>query len=1340
MANSAEQEKERHFVSEWTLWTGEDGEQARLNRPEDMARTAEALIELHGKPGVLVFDDLAGFTSGSASNHQNWSEHLKLMDQFFTISRPVLPVHKRHVNSFDGLLPLVAAEIERLPLPLAAVVDMQWRFTDAVEKDKARWFGLELIRLIKKAKPSLPVFVWSQIEDRQILQRAMQLGAASSFSKAASLSFMHDHGPSHNEADELTTGRLWLRLLEWERTRYQCPPVGSGEGDFILAETPETRECRKKFIKTFKLTESALLQNPEPDVVRLLRALVPNATGVEILRFFGEGQGGAERPFVVRGRTASGRWLRPVQVKMGKDWRALAREGKGYRDVFAGCLGPSVAHVLSGPYRLGDWCGMSQSFAAPEEAIRDISSKSTRSLDDWLRKKLPHPDQCRQLVREIFDGVLDPLYKGNLTKKRECVLKAFDRVSPAHLEQVFKHAPLKNDKNEGLVIDLTPTNLSRKDARACQELAYRQWKKAEKCWKDAGGEPCVIKGLVIESLEINEIPSKHRLRLLDPTLGVKVDLYAGNDEVAFRWESLSASPIKLVGLPVTFELDKRATNDHRYCLLGGWVPAIEKLLREYGILEPPAQEDAPLAKPAVKPSNPNPKAWEKISRFFHPGHPVDWTEEFHVGPTHGDLNLGNILLHGKGESQFPWLIDFDKAANDRPVVFDVAKLEIEAYHKIVQELFWELRQIECLKDDAKTWDLLRQFEAALGKKSISDVEYLWVPFEKDGKGVPDSLKQRFAGLFSYFQEIHKRVEDLGIGRREFLLGRAVYALCCLKFKHLYNAGRHPNAPFPAKIILWKLEALLEALDAENGIVESPDASAQQQAIFCVIQALRDAGANGKRLPLDRVLSTVFKSAPFKTLRQLSAHKRTEGWELLFCLLRDKQVPGNNRWIREILWYARDHGVATKPEDLAKFTSAMVRASRDSGSAIVFRDGFVDYASTGRLGNVFPTRKMFEHLADKKQQLVKISSRGDSGGTIDILEEAGILICKSAEAVKTELAQREWAVVETSEQLCEVDKILMKLRKDAHCMKVSDLAMASISAKKAALGIPSFDVQVVSGYDSKFHEFLETMGDTERDKAEKAVIKKLTSRWQGMWQALLPLLASTKLKKKAGTVPTWTASPLNSDSLGSWFAEIGDKDLCIVFGSKLLAAHVWRILEDGQQARLRQRLPIKFAKDVTKLSKVLEALEQECSVIEKRPENKKQRENDASKKEGTAADQAQMPYFDKIILDLCKIETPRCLKGVVCGTTRALAQEKMMRDLAVIVFKFNEEMAPLVSVPFFDGLYSQLAESKHPMASVVFGKTWLAVIRPEAELPSDLQAWCWWILREGFDWKEEKILA
>ncbi|MBE0541748.1 MAG: hypothetical protein IH623_10220 [Verrucomicrobia bacterium] len=1304
---------------QWKALAGDGEGKSRWVEPTEAMRALDALTQIRGKPGILVLDDLEGIANEKIATE--WKNRMEGLEKFFDVGRPVLPVHERHTkggSSADDLLPIIKAEIRRLRRPLAAIVDMQWEFCDREEKatNKAPWFGLELIRLIKRAKPSLPIFVWSPIQDKHVLQRAMQLGASSCFDKPEGLRFNHDLPDDWNPKEDniLDAGKLWFRLLEWEFARYHCPPVGSSDGDFILATTPDARECRKKFLDAFELTETDLLGKSEPPVERLLRALVPDATGIEILRFFGEGQSRTERPFVVRGQTANGRWLRPVQIKLSKDWRALAREGKGYRDVFAGCLGPSVAHVLTGPYRYEEWCGMSQSFAAPEEAIRDIAAKSTRSLEDWLRKRLSEPDKCVQLVDEIFDGVLDPLYQGNLTKRAKSVFKAFDRVSPAHIEINFE-AP----GNSGVEpFDFTQNALSRKDARSRREMAYRRWKTVEDWWNGEGEGDCRdITGLAIESLEIDEInPNESRLRLLEHTLGVKVDLKIGYGKepdakktkaaIAKRWASLAHSPIKLVGLPVSFKITRKRKNggdqqnESRKYLLAGWTNGIEKLLEANGILE---------SGNGVKPNN---AAWQRCRDYFHPWHPIDWSEEFHIGPTHGDLNLGNILLHEKGDGLFPWLIDFDKAEDDRPVVFDLAKLEIEAYHKIAQELFWELRQIGCVENDQDSRRMLRRFEDTLNLRRVSDVSHLWEEFEKKPTAVPESLKERFEGLVAYLKQVHKRVEDLGIGGREFLLGRVVYAMCCLKFKHLYQSGKHPNAPFPAKVILWKLEALLEALDAENGIIASADTkpnaisdtksdtrSVQQQAVWEAVNAVRKARSEGSSQPLMKVLSDVLSKGAFTPLKKLPDYKNNDDWTALLRLLRDKHLPGRNRWMHELLWYVRDFDLAKKAEEavpLAVFTKAMVQASRPTDMAPQFPEArkdkteknYIDYASTGRPGNTYPSFEMLKHLADPDQPdkpLIKISSRGESGGTIDILEKAGIPLCRSEEAANTSLDTHGWALVETSEALGEVDKILMKLRKECGCMKVNHLTMTSISAKKAVMGIPSFDVQVVTGYDSKFHTLLGAADVTD-----------ISGKWSAMWKNVFA----------DGEVEV---SPFDSSQLISW-KNNGDAPT-IVFGQKLLAAKVWSDLSDDERKVLQGRLPTEFYEQMGKLREALKRIETAAT---------------------SAPTVAGSCSHDDFILNLSRIVSPQYLKGVQCKELKCLADTDGFHDMAAFLFRLKyEDIFPEVHVPYFDGLYSEIAKSSHPMASILFGKNWLVVLRPRSDLPPDLQAWCWRVLRDGF---------
>ena len=61
---------------------------------------------------------------------------------------------------------------------------------------------------------------------------------------------------------------------------------------------------------------------------------------------------------------------------------------------------------------------------------------------------------------------------------------------------------------------------------------------------------------------------------------------------------------------------------------------------------------------------------------------------------------------------------------------------------------------------------------------------------------------------------------------------------------------------------------------------------------------------------------------------------------------------------------------------------------DEVRKIGFRPRRKDFASTGWPGKVYPTLEMFRALAeDRDTELIKMSTRGESGGTIDILEHA-----------------------------------------------------------------------------------------------------------------------------------------------------------------------------------------------------------------------------------------------------------------------------------------------------------------------------------------------------------------
>ena len=1223
-------------------------------------RTLEALIELNGKPGILFLDDLAGRSQGlAAPAHDAWHAKLAGFRHAFEVCAPVLPVQSRHGENADELLPVIRSELAKLSRPFAAVVDMNWLYADGGGRNPL--FGLELVRLVRQAKPNLPVFVWSPIHDRRTQQRAMQLGAASFFDKEAELAFGHEasaFAEEQVEADRktganstgLTPGQLWFHILEWENTRYHLPPVDGGTGAFLVADSADTRAMREKFLGHYDLTDADLLSSRTPDVIRLLRALVPRAAEVEVLRFFGEGLSGSDPPFMLRGKTRSGSLMRPLQVKLGRDWRALARESKGYRDVFASALGPSVAHVEAGPFRVGEWCGMAQSLAAPEEAIRQMSVGSTRSLLERLRENLDAPEVCEKLVDDLFSGVLDPFYDGNLKQRLFPVFKAFERVSPPHLEASFHPAP---DVVCNRDIDLSPEVLSKKDDRARAERAYRAWRGLEVWYRGGSTDPKVVRGLVVDTLEVDRSrPNRTRLRLLDPTLGIKVDLLAADLDVARRWETLAESPVKLRGLPVAFTLrrDAKLTDavGSDAWLLAGWQRAVAEKLRDAGLDEEESRQ---------------------VGQWFYPTHPVDWMEEFSVGPTHGDLNLGNVLFHEKNGSFFPWLIDFDKAERDRPVVFDLAKLEIEAYHNIAQQLWWEVLDNGWIRNEHRLRRSFDAFERTLESASTNSVSDLFDDL------VPKSIRRKFQGLFAYLKRLRQRVTELRVGEREFLLGRAVYCFCCLKFKHLYDSKRHPNAPFPAKVLFWKLKAMISRLDRFDGIPSVIDPE-DRMVIARSVEVIRAARAGREPLlPLGEVVLPVVDSAAVD-----SPDSGHEKWKTLLRLLKDKRVPGERRWFREFLWYARDYGVATKPTGLADFTVGMVLASEERALEPP-EPRTKDFASTGRVGNAYPARQMLDCLAQGGGPFVKVSSRGESGGTIDVLEQAGVRVCTSNEAIDQQLRTVGWAVAEASDDLCGVDKAVMALRKPANCMKVDDLVIASISAKKLAVGIKDFDVQIVTGYDAKLSEGT-----------------GVHERWRAAWERCHELL-------RRPSPHVCVAEPVagfDSDSLLSWFNSDGPTHSLVVFGSALLAAQLWRD-DSVRQEKLRRRLPKAFGETMDRLARVLTSLETKCQTVP-----------------------------DALIISLTHVDAPDYLRKLACWKTVLDGTGCPEADgVTAVIFKFESDMRSLVLVPYFDALYARLAKSRNPLAGVVFSSRWLAVLCGTSEFPEDLHSWAWQVLRDGF---------
>lgn len=133
----------------------------------------------------------------------------------------------------------------------------------------------------------------------------------------------------------------------------------------------------------------------------------------------------------------------------------------------------------------------------------------------------------------------------------------------------------------------------------------------------------------------------------------------------------------------------------------------------------------------------------------------------------------------------------------------------------------------------------------------------------------------------------------------------------------------------------------------------------------------------------------------------------------------------------------------------------------------------DFASTGSVGNVTPilgflwllARAETERENGRSFYVPKISSRGSSCGTIDILESGRVWFASTPERILEE-CKRHRGVLCRSERIAPDDAAIMERRKKINAMKNAALVYTSILAKKAAVGCTHGVVDVKLGKDTK----------------------------------------------------------------------------------------------------------------------------------------------------------------------------------------------------------------------------------------------------------------------------------
>lgn len=138
----------------------------------------------------------------------------------------------------------------------------------------------------------------------------------------------------------------------------------------------------------------------------------------------------------------------------------------------------------------------------------------------------------------------------------------------------------------------------------------------------------------------------------------------------------------------------------------------------------------------------------------------------------------------------------------------------------------------------------------------------------------------------------------------------------------------------------------------------------------------------------------------------------------------------------------------------------------------------DFASTGSIGNLSPfvgyLWLMGRHRAPKTNHaepniyIPKIASEGAGGGTVDTLRAGGYEFLSEPDLVRELVRTSGGRFFQQEAGLTGYDKPLMKARKEVGLMTSGELVLASILAKKLAIGTTHVVIDVKLGADGKMY--------------------------------------------------------------------------------------------------------------------------------------------------------------------------------------------------------------------------------------------------------------------------------
>lgn len=255
----------------------------------------------------------------------------------------------------------------------------------------------------------------------------------------------------------------------------------------------------------------------------------------------------------------------------------------------------------------------------------------------------------------------------------------------------------------------------------------------------------------------------------------------------------------------------------------------------------------------------------------------------------------------------------------------------------------------------------------------------------------------------------------------------------------------------------------------------------------------------------------------------------------------------------------------------------------SGEPFLWPEGVTerwDFASTGSVANITPifgylwlmAKAHANYEKEKAFTIVvpKISSKGASCGTVDILEAGGLAFPSDPNEIIRRCQTEGGVLCQQDDALTPVDKELMKRRKETNTMKSAALVYASIIGKKIAMGCTHVVVDVKVGKDTKM--FAPWMSKDMSRFFWDASSKSLVVEDYNVLLKLLNALGQEATVKTSSGV-TWVEQEcvgLGPIKNLRWFLTNADQPQCRAIGRELILLHLDCLLgENGEDQLLKE---------------------------------------------------------------------------------------------------------------------------------------------------------------------------